>query len=34
LIATPNGSHVPLEQVTNFKLGEGSLNISRESACA
>jgi heavy metal efflux system protein len=31
LIDTPNGSHVPLDQVTRFKLREGSLNISRES---
>src|SRR5262249_52502855 len=31
LIDTPNGSHVPMEQVTAFKLREGSLNISRES---
>ena len=31
LIDTPNGSHVPLEQVTNISLREGSLNISRES---
>jgi len=31
LLDTPNGSHVPLEQVTQFRLREGSLNISRES---
>jgi cobalt-zinc-cadmium resistance protein CzcA len=31
LIDTANESHVPLEQVTNISLKEGSLNISRES---
>ena len=31
LIDTPGGSHVPLEQVANIEVREGSMNISRES---
>ena len=31
LIDTPTGSRVPLEEVANIRVGEGSMNISRES---
>ncbi len=31
LVDTPEGMHIPLQQVANFKLSSGSMNISREN---
>ena len=31
LVDTPEGMHIPLDQVVTFKLGSGAMNISREN---
>ncbi len=31
LVDTPDGLHIPLEEVSSFKVGDGSMNISREN---
>ena len=31
LVDTPEGMHIPLEEVVTFKVGSGALNISREN---